>query len=276
MKYPGKTKKDGYGGVLIAIKRNIIYELVPTYDTCELIAVKDTCKHNSVSAVSMYRPTNNDIEYATQLATAMEKLLKKHTKDVIWIGGNSNVPDMDWSTNTISGSNHKREINELFLQAADKCSLDQVVDFPTRDTNLLDVLLTNKPPLIQACSPLTGVSDHEIVYIESNVSAKYQRPIQRKIWFWAKADIPKPKEDMVTFSEEFTNTYSIKSDVNTIWTEFSAKCTQLMTNHIPSKLSSKRFSQPWINMNVKRLSRKKMNAYNKACVSKKQSFNISS
>ena len=81
-----KDRKDGYGGVLIAVRRNLIYELVPTDGTCELIAVKITCQHNSVVAASIYRPTNNDTEYAAHLATAMENLAKKHSKDVIWIG----------------------------------------------------------------------------------------------------------------------------------------------------------------------------------------------
>ena len=206
--------KDGYDGVLIAVRRNLIYELVPTDDTCELIAVKITCQHNSVIAASIYRPTNNDTEYAAHLATAMENLAKKHTKDVIWIGGDSNLPDIDWSTNSITSCNYKREINEVVLQAADNCGLDQVVDFPTRETNLLDVFLTNRPSLIQECYPLPGISDHEMVYVDSDVSARYQRPIQRKIWLWSKADIPVLKQSMLQFSEDFTNKHSIKSDVN--------------------------------------------------------------
>ena len=139
-----KDRKDGHGGVLIAVGRNLIYELVPTDDTCQLIAVKITCQHNSVIAAPIYRPTNNDTEYAAHLATAKENLEKKHTKDVIWIGGDSNLPDIDWSTNSITGCNYKRDINEAVLQAADNCNLDQVVDFPTRDANLLHVFLTNR------------------------------------------------------------------------------------------------------------------------------------
>ena len=73
-----------------------------------------------------------------------------------------------------------------------------------------------------------------MVYLELDLSAKYQSPAQRKIWLWSKADFPNLKEDMVTFSEEFANKHSIKSDVNTIWAEFSNKYTQLMTDHIPS------------------------------------------
>ena len=177
-----KDRVDGYGGVLIAVKRPLVFEQVPTSDNCEFVAVKITCKNNSVIVASLYRPTKNDCEYSVHLASAVENLAKDHPKDVIWIGGDANLPDIDWSTNTISGNNYKKEINENLLQSAENYGLEQIVDFPTRDNNVLDVFLTNRPSLIQSCKPLTGVSDHEIVWVDSDVSVKYQRPIKRKIW----------------------------------------------------------------------------------------------
>ena len=79
------------------------------------------------------------------------------------------------------------------------------------------------------------------------------------------------RRSMLQFSEDFTKKHSIKSDVNAMWTEFSDICAQLMTDHNPSKLTSKRFNQPWTNRNVKRLSRRKKKAYNKARATKNKS-----
>ena len=155
--------------------------------------------------------------------------------------------------------------------AVENSGLDQVVDFQTRDDNLLDIFLTNRPSLIQSCKSLPGISDHEIVYVESDVSVKYQRPIRRKIWLWSKADLPRMKEDMNSFSDEFIGKYSIEADIDTMWTEFSSKCTQIMTDYIPSKLTTARFSQPWINRDLKRLSHRKKRAYKKAKISRKNS-----
>ena len=208
------------------------------------MAVKVTCKHTSVIVASLYRTTNNDLDHTVNLTTAIESLVKRYPKEVIWIGGDANLPDINWSLNTVSGNNNKKEINVTFLQAVENSGLDQVVDFQTRDDNLLDIFLTNRPSLIQSCKSLPGISDHEIVYVESDVSVKYQRPIRRKIWLWSKADLPSMKEDMNSFSDEFIGKYSIEADVDTMWTEFSSKCTQLMTDYIPSKLSTARFSQP--------------------------------
>ena len=160
------------------------------------MVVKVTCKHTSVIVASLYRTTNNDLDHTVNLTTAIETLVKSYPKEVIWIGGDANLPDINWSLNTVSGNNYKKEINVTFLQAVENSGLDQVVDFQTRDDNLLDIFLTNRPSLIQSCKSLPGISDHEIVYVESDVSVKYQRPIRRKIWLWSKADLPSMKEDM--------------------------------------------------------------------------------
>ena len=65
----------------------------------------------------------------------------------------------------------------------------------------------------------------------------------------------------MTFSDSFTDKHSIKSDVDAMWTEFSNKCEELIADHVPSKFSATRFSQPWINRNLKRLSRREKKAY---------------
>ena len=87
--------------------------------------------------------------------------------------------------------------------------------------------------------------------------------IDTKLWLWSKANLPRLKEGMMTFSDSFSDKHSIKLDVDAMWTEFSNKCEELMADHVPSKFSSTRFSQPWINRNLKRLSRRKKRAYKK-------------
>ena len=108
----------------------------------------------------MYRPPGRDCDYA-----------EKHPKDVIWIGGDANLPDIDWSSNSITGNISRKDINETMIQTLENWGMDQMVDFPTRERNL-GIFCTNRPSLIQTCSPLPGISDREIVLVESNVSAK--------------------------------------------------------------------------------------------------------
>ena len=117
-----------------------------------------------------------------------------------------------------------------------------------------------------------GVSDNERIYVTSDITAKYQRPVKRKILLWPKADQTSLKPDMQCFSQTFTEKNSIKTDFNTLWSEFNSKCLELMSKHVPFKGTSSRYSQPWINQGRKRLptSTRKKKAYNRARTTKKK------
>ena len=64
----------------------------------------------------------------------------------------------------------------------------QIVDFPSRINNILDVFCTNRPSLINTCYPLPGISDHEIIFVSSFTSVRLNPPTKRKIYLWSKAD----------------------------------------------------------------------------------------
>ena len=76
-------------------------------------------------------------------------------------------------------------------------SLTQIVDFPTRINNILDVFITNRPSLVKQCYPQPGISDHEVVYVESYIKAPIQQGHKRKLYNWSKADLEKFKQDFV-------------------------------------------------------------------------------
>ena len=40
------------------------------------------------------------------------------------------------------------------------------VNAPTRGSNILDIFLTNRPSLIEACEIVDGISDHEAVMVK--------------------------------------------------------------------------------------------------------------
>ena len=44
-----------------------------------------------------------------------------------------------------------------------ECGFAQMVDFPTRNENNLDLFFKNRPSLIQYCYAAPGISDHDIV-----------------------------------------------------------------------------------------------------------------
>ena len=98
-----------------------------------------------------------------------------------------NLPDINWSSNTITSNQYRKEISVIFLALEEDLGLIQSVNFPTRGQNLLDVFFTNRPSLINRCEAIPGISDHEIVFVDSNIAISRQKPAKRKIYMWKKA-----------------------------------------------------------------------------------------
>ena len=91
----------------------------------------------------------------------------------------------------MTGNQNPLAVNNIFLQTFDDLGLEQVVDFPTRfdPDNTLDLLLTNRPSLIQRCETIPGVADHAAVLAITRIQTGPRKPIRRKIHLWKRADI---------------------------------------------------------------------------------------
>ena len=110
---------------------------------------------------------------------------------------------------------------------------------------------------------MSGISDYEIVFINSYISAKIQQPIQRKILIWNKANLENVRLNASNLALDFMNSYDVDTAVEILWERFKSICNACL-DLIPCKLSSTRFNQPWITRNIKSLSRKKQRSYNQA------------
>ena len=73
---------------------------------------------------------------------------------------------MDWPTKTVT-SHTKRRLHEDFIDLIDDYSLKQLVDTPTRQGNILDLVLTNASEHCNECTTIPGISDHEAVRVTS-------------------------------------------------------------------------------------------------------------
>jgi len=64
----------------------------------------------------------------------------------------------------------------IFICFIEDYGLTQIVHFPTRGQNTLDIFVTNRPNLVTACKPVTGISDHEAVLVHSLIKVNFQSP----------------------------------------------------------------------------------------------------
>jgi hypothetical protein len=62
---------------------------------------------------------------------------------------------------------------------------EQVVNFANRAVNTLDLFFTNRPSLVNKCLPLPGLSDHDVVLVDTNITpARHSRRIFRLHQGW--------------------------------------------------------------------------------------------
>ena len=135
----------------------------------------------------------------------------------------------------------------------------------------LDIFCTNRPSLIDRCVPLPGISDHDIVLVDSSILPARKKPVKRKIYLWMTANKPAMDEDLTKFTQKLIEDNTTSTLVDTLWNRFKEKCAESINTHIPSKLTSTRFSKTWCNRDIRRLSRRKKRAYKKARTTKRQS-----
>ena len=85
-----------------------------------------------------------------------------------------------------------------------------------------------------------------MVYIDTNVRPFRQRPTKRKILLWKNADLDKLHSSATMLSKNLTDNYTVNTPINILWESFKSGMDNI-SEHIPSKMISTRFNQPWVN-----------------------------
>ena len=116
----------------------------------------------------------------------------------------------------------------------------------------MDIFATNRPTLINKCISVPGISDHDAVYIESYITAKYKKPAKRKIYLWDKTDFNLLTQVLSEFVSGFIaeNTTSSSVQQMYMWDDFKTKCIDCL-ELVPYKYSSTRFSSLGLPLTLK-------------------------
>ena len=102
-----KDRADGYGGVLVGIKKKFSSEFINISTDTELCAVKikKPTSSDTLILISVYRPPNRDTYYHQSLCNAIHNIVIEHPKSAIYYAGDLNLPDIYWNSESIS--NHR-------------------------------------------------------------------------------------------------------------------------------------------------------------------------
>ena len=88
------TNRPSY---LLGIHSSLNSHRIEEVDTdTDFVAAKILNGNHNMVIGALYRPTNNDQAYTDSLTQAIEDFCIANRNDALWIGGDINLPDVNW------------------------------------------------------------------------------------------------------------------------------------------------------------------------------------
>ena len=144
--------------------------------------------------------------------------------------------------------------------------MDQVNNLPTRQDRTLDLFITSHPSLIEkvyTCPPI-GLSDHDILAIQTSLIPTKSVKITRTVYNYKKANWEQAKTNMADLCNKFILEDRTRSSVEDNWNYFKDAVFKVMDTWIPKKTVKKKADVPWMTKEIKRMIRKKKRMYKQA------------
>ena len=256
-----RDREDSNGGLLIAARKEM--QLCDVWRSTNVELMTATLKlitGKKIGIAAYYRPPNktND-EYVDQTKDEFGNFCTKYGKSPVFIGGDFNLPDIDWSTQSIVGHQYPKKMNQSFLDTIAANSLEQQVDFPTRKNSTLDLLLTTHSSFKIRCKPILAIgnADHDIVLYDTSTTDNRPKPLSRIIKLWKKANLEGIKLKIKAFD------YKNYTNVHLMWGALKESIHQATKEYVPEKRIPARTSHPWMNTKLRRMIRRKQKAHKK-------------
>lgn len=150
------------------------------------------------------------------------------------------------------------------IDIANDFNLTQMVMEPTRQGNILDLLFTSHPDLVDKVYTAPGMSDHDAVICDINFRANPPANPKRNVYLYKRADMEGLRRKLKECFELFQASHPEKS-IRTNWDQFKADVYNSINEFIPQRtLKNKRSLSPWCKVNIRRLIRNKRWRYNSA------------
>ena len=250
-----RHKSEGGGVFILVSSRYESCEPDELFNSpeCELLWVKVKIKgQKDLFISSMYRSQTTRPGYFDPLRDCLQKIPQDAH---IWLGGDFNLPDIDWPSNSFIPCGQYPALSKELLSVTSDFNLEQINHKPTRITedvsNVLDLFFTNNTTLVTNADTLPGISDHDILVIESSLRPFTPKKPPRNIFQYKKADFNAIQQELDNGFEHFKNETSTMCPED-MWKIFKDKIHQLMKQFIPTKVVKfGNQSKPWISQKIK-------------------------
>ena len=184
-----KDRNVNGGGVFVATSDRIISYEIPDLDTdCEIVwAGLHFSGSKPLYLASFYKPPNTTSQPLEALASSYNKLItlqKRSSPNIIM--------EVISICLVLTGKHGKQAVSqhEVLLDFLLNNSLSQLISQATRPTsnNIIDLLITSSPNLIENIQAVPGISDHLAIIFDVNLKPHIPKKPSRKVYQFHKAD----------------------------------------------------------------------------------------
>ena len=138
---PPNIEDQSHGG---AIKKDFVSsEITELKTNCEIIwADINIAGSKNLQVASYYRPPSDKGQALKQLQSSINRINRQSNSTVI-IGCDFNLGHIDWSNNCVITGRPDQSEHQQHLDIIHESNRHQVVDMPTRNDRILDLVLIN-------------------------------------------------------------------------------------------------------------------------------------
>ena len=211
-------------------------------------------------------PSGHAVTQQAEFDESLQNLKKysNNSNDTIIIGGDFNFRDINWDTDSVPPCGYERTASYMLINTLNEHFLSQLQRLPTREENVLDLYITNKPSQVKSIYNVPNISDHEgAIVVDSNIRPVINKKKPHTYHLFSKADWPAIREDLKAFSVTFLQTHSTRT-VDENWEVSKTAIKTAIDKHVPIRTSKAKSQQTWISSSIRRKARKKHRLYRKA------------
>ena len=165
-----------------------------------------------------------------------------------------NLPGIEWPSTSIKPNWSSPAQHNLFIDVLANHGMSQIVDQRTRGENTLDFIAVNYFTLANRTEILPGISDHDALFAEIDITPKRHGQGKRKIPLYKKADWEGIVCQIIT-TNQYIQERADSESTNSLWNKFKSDL---------HKCCSSCNKPPWISAKIRNLLRSRDRLYRKS------------
>ena len=174
-----------------------------------------------------------------------------------------NLPGIEWPSTSIKPNWPSPAQHNLFIDVLANHGMSQIVDQRTRGENTLDFIAVNYLTLANRIEILPGISDHDALFAEIDITPKRHGQAKRKIPLYKKADWEGIVSQIIT-TNQYIRERADSESTNSLWNKFKSDLHTAIEKHVPHKCCSSCNKPPWISAKIRNLLRSRDRLYRKS------------